>query len=141
MTSLLACASDWAFGHVADPPPSPEAPVSITLDRTTYRPGDLARLTVLNEAGMPIRYDICLRHLEVRIAGTWRRYFPDKRDMPPCSSAPESLDAGGAVVLHSFLPAGAPATTYRVRLLGFSAIDPGAEVPPAKLSPTFLVEH
>src|SRR5688500_12769620 len=54
------------------PPPSmPSATIPIVLDRTTYRPRDMVKMSITNDAQRNLGYNACTRTIEREAGAEW----------------------------------------------------------------------
>lgn len=85
----------------------------LRVDRTSYRPGDPIRVTLINRSDVTIGYNLCATALDRRDGSTWNGGSRPLAEV--CTMELRTLTPGASDTFDHTLPTGIPAGDYRVR--------------------------
>lgn len=112
------------------------AVVQATLDRSSYRAGDLITVTLANNSVRHYGYNLCGRSFERLIGTDWSAMPPELR---LCAAILHSLPSGGVRSGQADLPTDFAPGTYRL-LVYLSETTPGGNTSTIAISAPFTVE-
>jgi hypothetical protein len=107
LATALACAPAPTPGpggaDTAGVPPAPSAqgPVALTLDRSSYKPGEVVALTLTNSGADQYYFNPCPRTLEREAGGSWTTVDEGQR---MCTMEAWILDPNGSRAATTELP-------------------------------------
>jgi hypothetical protein len=91
--------------------PSAQGPVALTLDRSSYAPGDVVTLTLTNSSADRFFFNPCPRAIEREEGGGWA---PVDEGQRMCTMEAWILDANGSRTAPTELPASLRPGRYRI---------------------------
>ena len=138
---VIGCSTDTALvvgDSTLENGPAPAGQLELTLDKSTYKVGDLVTVTLTNNTARAYGYNLCGRGFERLVAGEWTM-MPAELRLCTTDEDLQGLRTGATRTGTTDLHTDAVPGTYRM-VLSFRTIDSGEMGQVIARSASFSIE-